>query len=212
MKSKSIVGGNTRPVGRGPKVQAAVLAAALTELNEVGYAALTVESVARRAGVHKTTIYRRWIDRERLVVDALSGSVAQEIPIPDTGAIERDLQTMARMLVQWLTSPGGRAIFAAMFSDAVHLPEIADAKRRIFDDRLRRAEPVVLRAIERGELPIGTDPAAVVKAFAAPIYFRLLITGEPLDESAADHAVGVALAAARGGALRRRSIAPLNGS
>jgi AcrR family transcriptional regulator len=178
-----------------------VLAATLDELSDVGYAALTVENVARRAGVHKTTIYRRWVDRERLVVDALSGQVALEIPIPDTGAIETDLQALARGLVRWLTSPGGRAIFAAMFSDAVHLPEIADAKRRIFNDRLRRAESVIVRAIERGELPAGTDPGAVVKAFAAPIYFRLLISGEPLDESAADHAVRVALAAARDGVL-----------
>jgi AcrR family transcriptional regulator len=201
MEAKSSMAGGVRPVGRGPKVRAAVLAATLDELNDVGYAALTVENVARRARVHKTTIYRRWIDRERLVVDALSGQIATEIPIPDTGAVETDLHMMARMLVRWLTSPGGRAIFAAMFSDAVHLPEIADAKRQIFNDRLRRAEPVVVRAIERGELPAGTDPAAVIKAFAAPIYFRLLITDESLDDGVADRAVRIALAAARAGAL-----------
>jgi AcrR family transcriptional regulator len=189
-------------VGRGPRMRAAVLEATLAELAERGYAALTVDTVARRAGVHKTSIYRRWEDRESLVVDALSEHIASDIPMPDTGAVASDLRLMARALVRWTTSTAGQAIVAALLTDAVQSPELADARRRIFDDRLRRAEPVIARAVARGELPPETDPAEVVKSMAAPIYFRLLITGEPLDEDIADRAAEIALVAANAGALR----------
>ncbi|MCT2593214.1 TetR/AcrR family transcriptional regulator [Streptomyces sp. N2-109] len=190
-----------RPVGRGPKMHAAVLAATVAELAEGGYAALTVERVAQRAGVHKTTVYRRWKDRAALVVDALAEHIATDIPMPDTGSIGGDLREMARSLVGWLVSPTGRAVEAALISDAVRLPEIAEARARIFGDRFRRAEPVVARAVARGELPVGTDPSAVVSALAAPIHFRLLVSGGPLDDTVAEQAARITLAAARAGVL-----------
>lgn len=192
-----------RSVGRGAKVRAAVHAATLAELVDKGYAALTVENVARRAGVHKTTVYRRWKDRESLLTDALAEHMATDIPVPDTGAIETDLQALARSIIEAFTSPTGQAILAAMFTGAAHLPEIAAARRHVFDDRLTRAEPVLRRAIKRGQLPEGTDPAEVLKTLAAPIYLRLLITAEPVNETTADQAVRVTLAAARAGALRQ---------
>lgn len=194
-----------RPVGRGRKAQAAVRAATLAELLDRGYAELTIEGVAQRAGVHKTTLYRRWKDRASLVVDALAEHFATDIPIPDTGAVETDLQALARALVQSMTDPVGRAVQTAMFSDAGRLPEVAEAKRQIFADRFRRAEPVVARAIERGELPADTDPVALIKTLAAPIYFRLLVSADPVEEGTAEQAVRITLAAARAGALARGS-------
>ncbi|MFD1936810.1 MULTISPECIES: TetR/AcrR family transcriptional regulator [Nonomuraea] len=188
-------------VGRGQKVRVAVHAATLAELVEKGYAALTVEGVAQRAGVHKTTVYRRWKDRESLVVDALSDRSATDVPIPDTGSVESDLRELARSLVRMMTGPTGRALLAAMFSGAADVPGVAEARRQIFDDRFGRAEPVVVRAVERGELPPRTDPSTLLKALAAPVYFRLLVTGEPVDEHTADHAAEIAMAAARAGVL-----------
>ena len=184
---------------RGRRVRAAVLAAALAELAEVGHSALTIDNVARRAGVHKTTIYRRWQDRDRLLLDAVIEQVAVEVPVPDTDAIETDLREHARSLIQWLTSPAGQAVVAAAFSDLARTPQLAGLKRRFFEDRFRRIEPVVTRAIARGELPPGTEATQLVKAVIAPIYLRMLITAEPLDEAAADQAVQVALTAARAG-------------
>ncbi|MFD1539862.1 TetR/AcrR family transcriptional regulator [Nonomuraea guangzhouensis] len=192
---------HARSVGRGAKVLAAVHAATLAELAEKGYAALTVDGVAQRAGVHKTTVYRRWKDRESLVVDALAGHVAADVPIPDTGTFEADLTVLARALVRLMTAPSARALLAAVFSDAARLPEVAEVRRQIFEDRLRRAEPVVARAVSRGELPAGTDAAEVIKSLAAPVYLRLLMTAEPVDEAVADQAVRVTLAAARAGAF-----------
>ncbi|WP_434587342.1 TetR/AcrR family transcriptional regulator [Streptomyces sp. A5-4] len=201
MPSDSVPPNRMRPFGRGPKVRAAVHAATLDELARKGYAELTVDAVAKRAGVHKTTVYRHWKDRESLVVDTLAEHFAAEIPTPDTGAVETDLRALARALAASMTDPVGAAVQTAMYSDAGRLPEIAEARRAIFANRIRRAEPVVSRAIERGELPEATDPAELFKLLAAPIHFRLLVTGEPVDDAAADQAVRIVLAVAQAGAL-----------
>ncbi|HZX39427.1 MAG TPA: TetR-like C-terminal domain-containing protein, partial [Streptomyces sp.] len=111
----------------------------------------------------------------------------------------------ARALAQSMTGPVGRAVQTAMYSDAGRLPEIAEARRRVFADRFRRAEPVITRAIERGELPAETDPVELLKTLAAPIYFRLLVSADPIEEGTADQAVRITLAAARAGALTQGS-------
>jgi AcrR family transcriptional regulator len=189
---------------RGAKVRAAVLAATLAELAATGYAALTIEAVAQRADVHKTTVYRRWPDREALVIDALTDHVATERPIPDTGTIEGDLRELARSLARLLAKPDDRAVMSVLFSDAARLPEIAQIKRQFYVDRIQRGAPVVARAVERGELPAQVDPEELLKTLIAPLHLRLLATEEPVDEDAADRAVEVTLAAARAGALNRR--------
>jgi AcrR family transcriptional regulator len=178
-----------------------VLAATLGELTETGYAALTVENVARRAGVHKTTVYRRWLSRESLVADAVTQLAGTRVPFPDSGDIRADIRALARSLVRFLASPAGRAVIAVMLSDAGRIPEVADTQRRYFEDRYRQAEPVIARAIERGQLPPGTDPAEVLRSVIAPIYLRVLVTAEPISPTIADVAANAALAAARAGAL-----------
>lgn len=193
------------PIGRGPKVRRAVLAATLAELSETGYAALTVDAVARRAGVHKTTVYRRWPDREVLVIDALTDHVAAEVPLPDTGSIDTDLPELARSRVTAMLSADEESwMMAIMASDAGRLPEVARIRRRYAEDRFWRASPVITRAIERGELPADTDPDEVLRTLIAPILLRLMFTSEPVDEDTADQAAQVALTAAKAGLLNRR--------
>lgn len=187
------------PLGRGPKVRAAVLAATVDELAELGYAGFAVDNVARRAGVHKTTVYRRWPDRDALIADALADSAAADIPIPDTGSVEEDLRALARGLVAWVKSPGGQAVLAVMLSETAGSARPPDVIRHVFRDRIRQALPVVVRAAERGELPASADPAELVKALVAPIYFRALITREKLTDATADTAARLALAGAHAG-------------
>ncbi len=188
-----------RPPARGPKVRTAVLAATLRELTESGYTALTVDNVARRSGVHKTTIYRRWKDRESLVADAVTDRATARVPFPDTHDIDADLRELARSLVRFLNSPLGKAVAAVTLSDAARIPRIAEVRRRFVEDRFDRAGPVVSGAIARGQLPSGTDPGELVRAVVAPIYLRFLVTSEPINETTADNAAKAALAAARGG-------------
>lgn len=192
---------NRAVVGRGAKVIAAVHEAALEELLDKGFAALTMEAVAQRAGVHKTTVYRRWGDRQSLVVDVLSGQFAASMPAPDTGSFEDDLHLLAQALVASVSGGPGAAMRAAMFSDAGRLPEVGEACRRVFADRLRRTEHVVRRAVDRGELPAEVDPVEVLSTLAAQVYFRLQLTELSATGDCAERSVRVVLAAARDGAL-----------
>jgi len=156
----------------------------VTAHRQEGFTVLTIDNVARRAGAHKTSLYRNSKDRASLVAETLAENVAGGVRIPDTGSIETDLREYARALIGWLISPLGRAVLAATISDAARAePEIAEIEQRFSIDRLRRAEPMVTRAIARGELPSSTDPNAVIKTVLAPIYLRLLITAEPVDEA-----------------------------
>src|SRR5262249_12960102 len=85
--------------GRGPRVRAAVLAATLAELADKGYAALTIDSVARRAGIHKTTIYRRWKEQASPGADVPRGHIALDFPIPRTATVETELRRPAPSLL-----------------------------------------------------------------------------------------------------------------
>jgi AcrR family transcriptional regulator len=189
------------PVGRGAKVRRAVLAATVAELVDVGYAALTIDNVAQRAGVHKTTVYRRWYDRHQLVTDAVLDLSADSLDIPATGDIDVDLQAFVRSLAHWLSGPVGQSALAILMSDAARLPEISAARKRFFRDRMQRAKPVIDAAIDRGQLPSGTDSDALIKTLIAPIYLRLLVTDEPVTAADADRATRIALGAARAGLL-----------
>ncbi|YCN57972.1 TetR/AcrR family transcriptional regulator [Rhodococcus erythropolis] len=141
-----------RPGGRSARVREAVLAATAAELSERGFAAMSIEDIAARSGVHKTTIYRRWSTLSQLVADAAVEVSATTVPIPDTGSIESDLREMARSIVALVTSESGGALVAALFSDAVRTPEVARLKREFYSARYELADIVVRRAVERGEI------------------------------------------------------------
>src|SRR5215210_6400524 len=100
---------STRPGGRTARVRATVLEATVAELIEHGYAGLTVEGVAARAGVNKTTLYRRWGGRDALIVDAVEAFAAAEAKVPDSGDIEEDLRLWARSILATLAGPGSTA-------------------------------------------------------------------------------------------------------
>jgi AcrR family transcriptional regulator len=193
--------GTVRVGGRTARVRTAVFEAAFFELGLRGYGAVSIEDIAARAGVHKTTIYRRWENKDKLLADAVIDLVDIAVLTPDTGSIETDLREFARWIVDVLTSDIGTAVVSVLFSDAGRLPEIAKIKREIFVERHKLAAPIVERAITRGELPADTDPRELIGLVAAPIYYRLLVTDEPINPAVADRAAVAALAAARAGVL-----------
>ncbi len=197
--------GTARPGGRTSRVRAAVMEAALVVLAQNGYAGLTIERIAERSGVNKTTIYRRWQTKETVLAAALDELASQEFPIPASGSIDEDLRAFGRALVDFLTSdaPALAGIVRALFSDAGQEPLIADLKRAFFASRYEGAAAMVEAAIARGELPADVDVREFVGLIAAPIYYRKLVTEEPLDHAVADRAATAALVAARAGACRR---------
>lgn len=182
-----------RPGGRSARVRGAVLAAVIDELVDVGYGGLSVESVATRAGVHKTTVYRRWASRESLVAEALLAQASQRVPMPDTGSVRADLRQLTRAVVANITSPPGEGVLRTLVSQAAQVPEIIQVGQRFWHARFALAGEVVQRGIARGELPPGTDPDLLIEALIGPLYLRLLVTGRTLDGEYADRIVDLVL-------------------
>jgi AcrR family transcriptional regulator len=180
-----------RPGGRSARVRSAVLRATLEELAAVGYASFSLESVAARAGVNKTTVYRRWGNREQLILDAMLERGSERVPIPDTGSLRQDLLELATAIADSITAPEVEATARAAASIGDPDSLLVDAARRFWETRLKMAREIVERAIARGELSPGTDPAAMIEALIGPIYFRLLMTREPLDKPFVEKLVDV---------------------
>ncbi len=168
---------------RGPsgRVRAAAIAATLAELADGGYSALSLERVACRAGVHKTTLYRRWGTREELVLEAMLERAGEHIPVPDTGSLRQDLVELARSAAKNASSPEVAAMARAVAAESPHDSRLAAANSRFWAERLALDGAIVERAIERGEVPPSTDPRRVIEAVLGPIHLRLLLTGEPVD-------------------------------
>ena len=172
-----------RPGGRTARVRAAAIAATLAELAETGYAALTLESVARRAGVHKTTLYRRWGTREELVLEAMLERAGEHISVPETGSLRKDLLELARTAAANAATPEVAAMARAVAAQSPHDSALAAANHRFWDERLALDAAIVERAIERGEVAAGTEPRTVIESVLGPIHLRLLLTGEPVDRA-----------------------------
>ncbi|MER7585587.1 TetR/AcrR family transcriptional regulator [Kitasatospora sp. NPDC097691] len=188
-----------RPGGRSARVRAEVVAATLAEVTATGYDGLTVEAVATRSGVHKATLYRRWCGVDGLVADALTASADQPWPLPDTGDLQQDLRRITHEVFSVFTDPELGPTPTALISAAQRSDAGATALRAFFATRHRQAAEVAERAVARGELPAGTDGAEVVRAATAPLYYRLFVSGEPLDARSAERAADAATLAARAG-------------
>jgi AcrR family transcriptional regulator len=196
--------GSLRPGGRTARVRAAVLRAAGDALAEHGFAHLDLTDVARRAEVGKTTVYRRWGTVTGLVADLLTDMAEQSLPRARTGSLEGDLRANARLVQKTLADPRQGALFRAVIAAATCDARTAEALNRFYDTRIREWAPCVEEAVGRGELPEGTDTHEVIRAVSAPLYYRLLASGDPLDEAAADRAAEAAVLAARAGAYLTR--------
>jgi AcrR family transcriptional regulator len=199
MTAPGLVPGTARPGGRTARVAEAVFAAAVAELSARAYADISVESIAARAGVHKTTVYRRWGSKPELIRQALAGAAVSHIPVPDTGRVDEDLRALARAVQAVLSVPQGAAITRALIVGGLTSPEIAGVMSQFWAGRLAAISVIVDRAVARGELPAGTDPAALMHAMAAPLYYELLVTQVPVTERDADRGAAAALAAAQAG-------------
>ena len=188
-----------RPGGRTARTRATVLDATVAELVEHGYGALKVDGVAARAGVNKTTIYRRWGGKDSLIVDAIENFAAAQADVPDSGDIDEDLQLWARSILATLTGPVSGALVRAIFGGAGDSPQVRDLRHRFWLIRSTLVRPMVERAVERGELPAGTLAEEVIKHVGAPLYYRLLVLDEPLTPDAARLAAAATAAAAHAG-------------
>jgi AcrR family transcriptional regulator len=178
--------GEQRPGGRAARVRAAVLDAAAELLTDGGYDQLSVEDVAARAGVHKTTVYRRWPTKAGLIADAVSVHSEQNVPIPDTGTLLGDLQAFARAIVANIASEGGTRRSRSIVAAAATSDDLTAGMHSFWAERLDSSATIVERAIERGELAPEADANLIIETVIGPLWVRLLLTGEPISDDLAD--------------------------
>src|SRR5829696_1598349 len=185
----------SRPGGRSSRIRAAVLAATAEVLDEVGFERIELPAVARRAGVHPTTIYRRWHTKVRLVGEALLERSQTLSPTPDTGSLAGDLRSLLSDGAILIRTPAVAALFQVLVAGPTDAAaEFAVARDRFWTAHIAEASTIVKRAVARSELPAETDPAALIDLVLAPVLLRLLLMGQELEEPDIEGIVGRAIA------------------
>lgn len=184
-------------------MRAAVLTAAADLLIESGLVALELTAVAERAGVGKSTVYRRWGTVGAIVDDLLVDMAETSRRRPDTGNLEDDLQSVARLIQRTLADRRQGSLFKAILAAGTCDARTAEALAGFYRTRVAEMAPIVTDAVARGQAPEGTDPAAVIRQLSAPLYYQLLTETAPLRRTDADRAVAVTLAAVAAGVFTR---------
>jgi AcrR family transcriptional regulator len=176
------------------------MAAVEAELAEHGYDALTIDGVAARSGVHRTTVYRRWRTVDGLLIDLLAMGVDDSWEPAETGSLDGDLVELNREIHESLAIEPSLtgAVIAASFRTA----GAADALHGFWKDRYERSEIVVARAIERGEIPADTDAHRVLLTATAPLFHQLALLRQGMSVAEAERYAHDAAAAAKSGILR----------
>jgi AcrR family transcriptional regulator len=173
--------------GRSEEARLAVLEAADDLLVERGFAGVTIEGIAARAGVAKQTIYRWWAAKTDILFDALVADAAEFFTVPDHGDLGRDLRDQLRQLAAFLSQTDAGAVARALAGQAQHDPDVAARFEAEFVARERdRERAPFLRARDRGELPEGTDIEFAIDRLAGPVYYRLLITRQGVPPAFTD--------------------------
>jgi AcrR family transcriptional regulator len=178
-----------RPMGRPRDTRAdrAMLDATLELIAEVGVHEFRTEDVAARAGVGKGAIYRRYRSKDELVTAAVAALVSEEIAIPDTGSTRGDLVLLMREAVELYRGSLAGRLMPNLVGAMAQKPELARAVRERFLAGRRAALAVVLqRGVERGDLRPDLDVELALDILGGPVFYRLLVTGGPLDEALAE--------------------------
>ncbi|MFI0716087.1 TetR/AcrR family transcriptional regulator [Streptomyces inhibens] len=174
----------------------AIRAAVFEELAAVGFARMSIEGIARRAGVGKTAVYRRWRSKLHLVLDVVSAVAAAGLPAPDTGSLRGDVRMLLEVAARALRHPMASQIIPDLLAEAARSPELAQAlKAALHDSQEGVAAAVVARAVERGELPQDVDTRLALDLLTGPLYWRLLVVRDELPKGYLDALSGSVVAA-----------------
>lgn len=171
-----------RTGGRSARVREAVLGATLQALQADGLPGLTISEIARRSGVHATSIQRRWGTLENVLLEAVLTYSEQTLPIPDTGSLRGDFVAFARLMANYLSTPLGEILVRTM-AGAQETSARAEMRAEIVRNRFAAASVMAGKAIERGEIRPEIDPKFAQELLVAPLYLRKLVTREPIDDA-----------------------------
>lgn len=193
---------------RDPACDDAILGATLDEFVEHGYAGLSIEGVAARAGVGKATIYRRYQNKAQLVVDAVRTGARIDDHLPDTGDVRADLTSILRAMIERVGGADGKLLIS-FAAERVRFPELAaEFERSVIGGKRRHIQAVLRRAIERGELPADADVELLAEAGPAIVWHHALY-GLPIGADMPERIISLLLASDQsGGATPKVSGSP----
>jgi AcrR family transcriptional regulator len=180
-----------RTGGRSARVRAAVLRATLDLLLAGSADDLSIRDVAQRAGVHETSIYRRWGTRANLILDAALSEIQAAVPPPDTGSLRGDLNALVASIAAFVSTPTGLALLHLAVKD--DLPEEHGVRERFWAERFTIGQQVLQRAEARGQLRPGLDYRLINETLIGALFVRLLLTREPLEETVTERIVDLVL-------------------
>lgn len=193
----------SRALGGAALPQAAVTEALTRALFEewarAGYGALSLEAVAKRAGVGKAALYRRWPSKLAMVCERLEQVGIGVVEVPDTGTLGGDVRALLRSLRRLLRHPLVRRILPDLHAEMARSPALAMAVRgRLQTQRREKSALVFQRAVLRGELAPSTDLELANDAVAGLLYWRLIVLGGRVDDAALERLARFLVAALRG--------------
>jgi len=164
-------------------ITAAIRNAVMNELAEVGYGRLSIEAVARRAGVGKTAIYRRWSNKLEMVLEIVSEVAGRAVPLPDTGSFAGDLTLLMMIVSRALQHRIASQIIPDLMAEAARNPQIAETlQKALHTHQTAVGDKLVGQAVARGELPAGADPELAVDLILGPLYWRLAVARTPISD------------------------------
>ncbi|MEU2184248.1 TetR/AcrR family transcriptional regulator [Streptomyces thermolilacinus] len=180
-------------------VTAAIRAAVFEELAAVGFARMSIEGIARRAGVGKTAVYRRWKSKLSLVLDLLTAFAVEGLPAPATGSLYGDVRALLEVAAHALRHPVASQVIPDLLVEASRHPEITEAVRATLLDSQRGVVAQVVRdAVARGELDPGADADRALDLVVGPLYWRLVVVRDArLPEGYLDDLAHASVAALR---------------
>jgi AcrR family transcriptional regulator len=178
---------------RSEEARRKVLDATADLIIEGGVAKVTIEEVASRSRVAKTTIYRHWPDRTSLILDTAQQAL-RHVDTPDTGSLREDLVTYFGNVVRADLSGRVGRMMPCLIDAASRDPEMEQLRARLGVERQRPIMEIVQRAQDRGELPDDLDPQVVVGAIVGPIVFRKVMQRLPVDATYVASCIDVAIA------------------
>jgi AcrR family transcriptional regulator len=172
---------------RDARTDRAILEATLELIAERGVYEFRTEDVAARAGVGKGAIYRRYGSKDELVTAAIAGLVSEEIVVPDTGSTRGDLVVLMRQAVELYRGSLAARLMPNLIGAMAQKPELASAVReRFLAGRRAALSEVLRRGIERCDLRSDLDLELALDVLGGPLFYRLLVTGGPIDERLAE--------------------------
>ena len=181
----------SRP-NRRARSDVAILTATRELLEEGGVRGLTIEGVAARSGVAKTTIYRRWSDKDELALAAVWDDVISGLRAPeDVGDTLKELRAFVEPVIETLRSSLMSSVMRGLTSEIATNPELYETYPvRTIEPRLVQLADVIARGVARGDLAPDTDVRLAHELLVGPVFYRLLYSHQPLDDRLADRGAG----------------------